>query len=51
MREEVPLPLPFQAEARSVTHLRKLNSGLEIKIIELQQKLTQQVGHLGNIHF
>ena len=32
-----------QIEARSVDRLKVLNKGLEIKIIELQQKLTDQV--------
>ena len=37
--------LPWQQiEARSVAHLQKLNKGMENKIIELQQKLTDQVG-------
>ena len=32
-----------QAEARSLDHIQRLNKGLENKIIELQQKLMQQV--------
>ena len=33
----------WKTEARSVDHLKSLNKGLEIKIIELQQKLTNQI--------
>ena len=33
----------MQIEARSVDNLKKLNKGMENKIIELQQKLTEQV--------
>ncbi len=33
----------FQVEARSVDNLKKLNRGMENKIIELQQKLSEQV--------
>ena len=32
-----------QVEARSVDNLKRLNRGMENKIIELQQKLTEQV--------
>ena len=32
----------WQIEARSVDHFKSLNKGLEIKIIELQQKLIEQ---------
>ena len=34
----------LKIQARSVDHLKKLNRGMENKIIELQQKLTKQVG-------
>ena len=33
----------LKVEARSVDNLKKLNRGMENKIIELQQKLTKQV--------
>ena len=33
----------FQIEARSVDHIKKVNLGLENKVIELQQKLMGQV--------
>ena len=33
----------FQIEARSVDHLKKLNKGMENKIIELQQKFSEEV--------
>ena len=33
----------WKTEARSVDHLKSLNKGLEIKIIQLQQKLTNQI--------
>ena len=33
----------WKTEARSVDHLKSLNKGLEIKIIQLQQKLTYQI--------
>ena len=34
----------YQIEARSVDHLKKLNKGMENKIIELQQKFSEEVG-------
>lgn len=33
-----------QIEARSVEHMKNVAKGLENKIIELQQKLTEKVG-------
>ena len=33
----------FQIEARSIDHVKKQAKGLEMKIIELQQKLDQRV--------
>ena len=37
----------FQIEARSVDHIKKVNLGLENKVIELQQKLMGQVSGEG----
>lgn len=34
---------PFQIEAKSVEHVKKLNKGLENKIISLQQKIEEMV--------
>lgn len=34
---------PFQIEAKSVEHVKKLNKGLENKIISLQQKIEELV--------
>jgi myosin heavy subunit len=36
----------LRQEARSVEHVKKLNKGLENKIISLQQKIEQLVSHL-----
>ena len=36
----------LKIQARSVDHLKKLNCGMENKIIQLQQKLSKQVGCL-----
>ena len=33
----------LRTEAKSMDHLKKLNKGLENKIIELQQRITEQV--------
>lgn len=34
----------MKREARSVEHMKKLNKGLENKIISLQQKISEMVG-------
>jgi myosin heavy subunit len=36
----------LKQEARSVEHVKKLNKGLENKIISLQQKIEELVSHL-----
>ena len=39
----------LRTEAKSMDHLKKLNKGLENKIIELQQRITEQVCLLGRV--
>ncbi len=40
---DVILLLPLQIEARSIDHVKKQAKGLEMKIIELQQKVDSKV--------